>query len=149
MALRLVVVEDDHLQDGPLHDQLKEAFAGAEVESIPTERAFRERLASLQAQPPDLVVMDVMLRWASPRRDDPAPPPDVVHAYQRGGLRCAQLLATDPVLAKTPIVFWTILERSDIERDGSRLPANSRYLRKSPDLDQLIRTARELARAPR
>src|SRR5262249_43672003 len=140
MSLFLVVVEDDHLQEGPLQDYLKEAFPAARVEVIPTERAFRERLEALRAHPPDLVGRDVMLRWDSPSRSAPAPPAEVVAGgYQRAGLRCAELIAADPGLAATPVVFWTILERSDIERDGHRLPANSRYLRKSTDLDLLIR----------
>jgi len=150
MASYLVVVEDDHLQEGPLQDKLEDAFPDARVEAIPTERAFRDRLADLRTRRPDLVVMDVMLRWDLPSRDAPDPPPDVVAGgYQRAGLRCAELMAADPALAATPVVFWTILERCDIERDGRQLPANSRYLRKSPDLDLLIRTARELTRLRR
>jgi CheY-like chemotaxis protein len=150
MAPYLVVVEDDHLQEGPLQDKLEEAFPDARVEAIPTERAFRDRLDDLRSRRPDLVVMDVMLRWDLPSRDAPDPPPEVVAGgYQRAGLRCAELMAADPALAAVPVVFWTILEHSDIERDGRTLPARSRYLRKSPDLDLLIRTARELARLGR
>lgn len=140
---RLVVVEDDHLQDGPLAEHLRSVFAGADVVTLTTEEEFRANLRGLRADVPDLVVMDVMLRWSDPRPDQPAPPEDVVSGgYYRAGLRCAQLMAEDDRLRGVPVVLYTILERGDLERDGARLPANASYVGKSSELDVLIRHIR-------
>jgi CheY-like chemotaxis protein len=143
MALRILIVEDDHLQEGPFEEHLIDAFPGASIDTVPTEREFRQLLPKLQASPPDVVVMDVMLRWDFPRKDA-APPPEEVRrgGYHWAGVRCAELMAADPALRRTPVVFCTIVERADLERDGRTLPANSRYVRKSADLEGLTRTIR-------
>lgn len=141
--MRILIVEDDHLQEGPFEEHLQDAFPDAQIDTVPTEKDFRHRLPQLQAQPPDVVVMDVMLRWDFPRRGAPPPPEDVQEGgYHWAGVRCAELMAADPALRRTPVVFCTIVERADLERDGRTLPPNSRYVRKSADLDGLTRTIR-------
>ena len=88
MALRILIVEDDHLQEGPFEEQLQDAFPDAQIETVPTEREFRQRLAGYRAQPPDVVIMDVMLRWDFPTPDAAPPPADVVDGgYHWAGLR--------------------------------------------------------------
>jgi CheY-like chemotaxis protein len=141
----IVVVEDDHLQEGPLVDQLEDAFPGGRIESVSTEREFRERLTHLHRDPPDLVVMDVMLRWAYPSRD--VTEPSDYEGFYRAGLRCAEAMGSDSRLRRVPIILYTILERGDLERDGSRISANAIYLRKSTDLTMLLRKVQELVDA--
>jgi len=138
-----VVVEDDHLQEGPLKDRLESVFPDATVETVCTEEEFRTHLPQLRAHVPDLIVMDVMLRWADPRPDLPTPPEEVVSGgYYRAGLRCAWLLSDDALLRDVPVILYTILERSDLERDGETLPANTTYVGKSSELDVLVRRIR-------
>ena len=59
----IVVVEDDHLQEALLEDQLQRAFPAARIETLVTEQEFRERLADFRTDRPDVIIMDVMLRW--------------------------------------------------------------------------------------
>lgn len=144
MAPYIIIVEDDHLQEGPL----TESFTGADIETICTEQEFRKRLPALRERVPDLVIMDVMLRWTLPAPDAVAPPEDVATGgYYRAGLRCARLLADDPRLSGVPVVLYTILERSDLERDGQALPANSTYVGKNTELEVLSRKVRNLLNA--
>lgn len=145
MAPYIVIVEDDHLQEAPLQDYLTGTITDAQIETICTELEFRTRLPALRARVPDLVIMDVMLRWTFPAPDAVAPPEDVASGgYYRAGLRCARLLADDPQLCGVPVILYTILERSDLERDGETLPKNSTYLGKHTELDVLSRKARDL-----
>jgi len=145
MAPYIVIVEDDHLQEAPLQDYLTGTITDAQIETISTELEFRTRLHVLRKHIPDLVVMDVMLRWTFPAPDAVAPPEDVASSgYYRAGLRCARLLADDPQLCGVPVILYTILERSDLERDGEALPKNSTYLGKNTELDVLSRKARDL-----
>ncbi len=89
----IVVLEDDHLQEDLLRDQLQHAFPAARIDTVVTEQDFRDRLAEFRRERPDVIIMDVMLRWASPRPDAPAPPADVASGgYQRAGFRCAELI---------------------------------------------------------
>lgn len=148
MPRRILVVEDDHLQEGPLVERLEAAYPDYRIDSIRTECEFRARLAGLHRQRPTLVIMDVMLRWDDPRPDAAEPPGDVTEeGFYRAGLRCAALMANDKRLRSVPILLYTILERSDLERDRRATASNVHYLRKSTDLDALIRKARQYAPA--
>ena len=147
MSPAFVVVEDDHLQTGPLEENLKVAFPGAQVTVLGSEHQFREHLPRLVESPPDLVLMDVMLRWSLPSPNAPEPPADVTEGgYYRAGLRCANLLLADERSRTVPVVLYTILERSDLERDGQGLPDNSSYVGKSSDIEVLLRKVRTLLR---
>ncbi len=48
----ILVVEDDHLQEGPLVDEINDAFPDGRVKSIYTEREFREELTGLHRERP-------------------------------------------------------------------------------------------------
>jgi len=138
-----VVVEDDHLQEEPLAEHLRSVFGDARVETLSTEEEFRSRLPALRVDLPDLVVMDVMLRWSDPKPDTPQPPDEVLAGgYYRAGLRCAQLMTQTPQLRHVPVVLYTILERCDLERDDETLPANASYIGKNVELDVLVRHIR-------
>lgn len=149
MPLSIVIVEDDFLQEEPMAQHLHAAFPEARIETVCTESECRAKLPAYRQDPPDVVIMDVMLRWASPSPNAPAAPPDVVEGdYFRAGLRCAELMSRDEKLRQVPVIMYTILERSDLERDGELLPTVS-YVRKSADLDILTRKVRELTSAGR
>ena len=142
-----VVVEDDHMQREPLEGRLRETFPGARVDALVSESEFRAALPELRRQVPDLVVMDVMVRWEIPRQGMSEPPPDVLAGgYFRAGLRCAQLLHDDPALRPVPVILYTILELSDLERDRQVLPANTSYLGKNTDIEALLRLVRQRLR---
>jgi len=149
MDHHIVIVEDDHLQEGPLEDQIRDAFSPARITTVATEEEFRRRLGDFRRDPPDLFVMDLMLRWSYPSRTAIPAPPDVARGgYQRAGLRCARLMAEDPALCEVPVVFYTILERSDLDRDLDQVPgADTAYVRKSTDPEVLVRKIRALLRA--
>jgi hypothetical protein len=56
-----VVVEDDHLQEGPIADNLAGSFPDATVEAFATEGGVPQTPAADARDGPDLVIMDVML----------------------------------------------------------------------------------------
>ena len=94
--------------------------------------------------------MDVMMRWTNPRPGDPPPPPDVLTGgYRRAGIRCVDLMACEPALCDVPVIYYTILERSDLERDSDALADNVFLVRKSSDRQPLTRKITELIGASR
>ena len=142
----ILVVEDDHLQEGPLEAHLQSAFPGMQIKTINTEHEFRRRFDELRAVQPSVVIMDVMLRWADPSPMAEEPPPVVVEGgYYRAGLRCAALMHEDATLRNVPVIFYSVVERSDLERDGTPLGSATSYLRKSPDPSALVRKIRAVA----
>jgi len=147
--IRLIVVEDDHLQAESLSEHLRRAFGDVHIQILRTESEFRDAMPALRAKVPDVVVMDVMLRWTNPRPDQPAMPADVVAGgYYRAGLRCAQLLFKDSQLRDVRIILYTILELSDLTRNDRSLPGNCTYLGKNSEPDALVRHIRARLRSP-
>ncbi|MHA6628076.1 hypothetical protein ACU61A_21770 [Pseudonocardia sichuanensis] len=145
-----VVVEDDHLQREPLEDRLSLTFENTTITTLCSEGEFRAALPGLRKNIPDLVVMDVMVRWDYPRRNFPDPPEDIqADGYTRAGLRGAWLLHDDALLRSVPVVLYTILEHSDLERNGPALPANASYVGKTSDAEVLLRHIRSRLRERR
>ena len=118
MALRLLLVEDDHLDSEWIINGLK-AELGADIELVTCERDFVKRLEAIVASPPDLVVFDVMLRWAPPSEEVEREgiPADVLEGgFFTAGLRCVQRLQNCEETKELPYVFYTGLNTNTLGR---------------------------------
>src|SRR5690349_1085902 len=95
--MRILLLEDDHRQVEYSHKQIESALPQAIVDPVNSEYEFRQKMDSIGLQPPDVIVIDVMLRWTDPAPEMPARPPDVEQeGFYTAGLRCAKLLQGDP-----------------------------------------------------
>jgi len=149
----ILVVENDFLQSDWLVKSLRQAFPQAKVWQIKTESAFRDSFEAIAQNPPDAIVMDVMLQWteASDDIEEQTFPKRVLdEGPYRAGLRCEEMLTADGRTKNIPMILYTILERHDLEPDFPDLNAhpNVKHLRKdsTPEpLIQLIREVRERA----
>jgi DNA-binding NarL/FixJ family response regulator len=91
MKLRILLLEDDHMQREDIRQALIQEL-GAQVETKTTESEFRQDFEAITANPPDVAVLDVMVRWAGPSRVMPVAPDEVTRNPEQAGLRCARLL---------------------------------------------------------
>src|SRR6267154_1778537 len=110
--MKILIVEDDHLQAEWIHMSLAQAFPKAEFNCVRTEAEFRSRFGEIADNRPQVVVMDVMLRWEDPSPEI-TPRPDYVEAegFYRAGLRCERMLAQDERTSHVPVILYTVLER--------------------------------------
>lgn len=143
--MRIVLVEDDYLQAEDIELSLSRAYGEVSVERIPTESAFRMRLPSLAANPPDIFIIDIMLRWTDPSPLMSPSPEDARGKNYRAGLRCRSLVESDHTLCKIPVVLYTVLEYSDLARELSNISGIVRHLRKEGDHEPLIERIQELS----
>jgi len=133
--LKVLLVEDDHLQASLISDTLERAFPYITVEQIRTENEFRSRINKIKSSPPDIVVMDVMLKWTNPSRELVEPPPTVREGgYAKAGLRCVEMLAGQEDLKHIPVILFTVLSFDDLES----LPDGILYLSKESPPDELV-----------
>jgi hypothetical protein len=140
----IIHVEDDHLQADLLHLTLKSEFPGINVERISTELDFYNRLESLE-QVPDVFIIDVMLRWTNPSIDMQSPPQDVAQeGFYRAGLRCGRKIAAHEIARHVPVIFYSVLERTDLEQELKSVPGNITYLTKESNLEEIIQEIRNL-----
>jgi CheY-like chemotaxis protein len=141
--MNILIVEDDYFQATSIRESLEEAFPGVEISLIKTESSFRSGLESITNNPPDVVIMDMMVRWADPSPDPPHIPHEVrAEGFYRAGLRCQKLLEQNEATAKIPIIVYSVLGREDLHEDLRGTPRNVIYLSKGADSKPLIRLIR-------
>lgn len=108
MALRLLLVEDDHLDSAWIISSLRAELA-AEIELVTCERDFVARLETM-ASPPDLVIFDVMLRWAPASETlerEPIPVDVQEGGFFTAGLRCVERLRNCEATKAIPYLLYT------------------------------------------
>ena len=137
--VKILIVEDDQIQAGFTRPSLEQAFRGSEITHIRTEHEFHSRMDEIANNPPDVVVMDVMLRWTNPARDQPTAPDNVrLEGHYLAGIRCTKLLAENEKTKDIPVILYTVLERADIGAQIASLPNKTLSLTKASDASDLI-----------
>lgn len=141
----ILIVEDDYRQAELIEDSFRKDpyFASARFHRISTESDFRARFEEIAGDPPDAVILDVMLRWADPVPNMKPPPPEVEKdGFWRAGLRNAKMLAKDPRTKGVHRILYTISEDVDLEEMDEETKPH--YLAKDSALDPLVELVRSL-----
>ncbi len=131
--MRILIVEDDQLQLEDIRHAMRTRYPDAELLEIRTEQEFRQRLDDTAADPPDIIILDVMIRWI---RRGKSSSPNPYDTSQNAGFRCARLL--DDRGIRVPIIFVTMLDRKDFD---SEVPNRNGVviLQKEASFEKLIR----------
>lgn len=141
--MNIILVEDDHLQAEWAKSILEKAFGSVLIKRISTESEFYANLETFENSPPDLFVIDVMLRWTDPRPNMQPPPEEVVKdGFYRAGLRCERKLSEREKTRSIPVILYTVLEDIDLHPELGTLPHHVTYLRKDSDPTPLINQIR-------
>jgi DNA-binding NarL/FixJ family response regulator len=143
MPIKILVVEDDHVQASWIVSALRDSFHNTQIEIVSTELEFRSKLPEIVEDPPDVVVMDVMLRWADPTPAGVVEPPEEIkrEKYYRAGLRCQKLLSEQAAPGRIPVVFYTVLSHDHLAAD-LRMDPSIMWVAKSESADDLIKAVR-------
>jgi len=143
--MNVLLLDDDDLEAQAVRDALVQHFPQVGVDIIRTELEFRERLEAILSAPPDLIILDMMVRW-SDEGSKPSTPPNELGDFPsyRSGLRCHRLLAQNERTKNIPTILYTVLERGDIAEELRNMPQNVVYLKKDSDLSSLLRLIRSL-----
>jgi DNA-binding NarL/FixJ family response regulator len=143
--VRILIVEDDPWQMDAIVASLAQSFPTAELLQLSTEREFCTAFDDLRLSPPDLVLMDVMLRWTKPSRHIAEPPEGVRSGgFRRAGFRCVARLQDAGETAHVPVVLYSVVDRADIQDDLRHTPSHVIYLHKDGDDKQLVRHLRSV-----
>ena len=140
--MRILLVEDDHLQSDPTLDNLRREFHGASFTRIRTESEFRAKFKEIATNKPDVIIMDVMLPWADPDPDLKVPPEVAEGGIGRAGIRCKNLLAENEATRDIPVLFYTVLDNPQLQTDIQNLRPEAEHLIKEPDSIDLIERIR-------
>ena len=140
--MRIFLLEDDWSQSEWIENTLRARFPNATIIVKRTEQEFRNYLSKLDEPCPDVFLLDVMVPWTKSSEDMPTPPDDVRDDGSfRSGIRCLELLNAETRMAKSHKILYTILERSDLQSEVSRLEEkgiNVLHVRKDDDATELF-----------
>jgi CheY-like chemotaxis protein len=150
MEPRIVVVEDDHQDATWIRDELR-ANLNAIVEVISCEKDFVDVLPALGRRKPDIIIFDVMLRWATSSEElereveQGKVPQDVMkEGFIRAGLRCVARLKARADTKDIPYLVFTGLKINHFSEEVVRV---AEIITKSDDIKPLIAAVRnKLAR---
>ena len=131
----ILLVEDDHFQRKDVRIAL-EGGLKADVRTVSTEFEFLDQFDMIACNPPDIAVVDRMLRWANAAPDMPPPPEGL---REDAGLRCVQKLRRDARTNKVKIVLYSVLGD---EESGAY--ADYPQVVKEPDCQSLIDKIKEM-----
>jgi response regulator RpfG family c-di-GMP phosphodiesterase len=145
MELTIVVVEDDH-QDAIWISGELQASLSANVEVILCERDFVAKLPALGQQRPDLIIFDVMLRWATSSEElereveEGKVPENVIQeGFIRAGLRCVARLKSYDDTKDIPYLVYTGLQTNHFTEEVIHV---ADIITKSDDIKPLIAAVR-------
>jgi DNA-binding NarL/FixJ family response regulator len=148
--MNILLLEDDHLQAEQVESDLRGEFPRSQltIELIKTEYEFRNRLKTILLRQPDVIILDIMVRWHNPVRNIPNPPEEVIREkHFRAGLRCLRLLAE--IAPAIPVILYSVLDIDDLEPELQlvNMLTPPIVLTKEPDSDQLIHEIRKIIAA--
>lgn len=144
--MNIIIVENDYLQYDWMKDIFRRYFPDYRITQIKTELEFCNQLEKIAAKPPDVIIMDVMLQWTTPSENVETPPDEVIEAgHHTAGLRCEERLRGNRRTKSIPVILYTVLEQSDLERRfGGTIPEHIRHLRKESDPEPLFSLIQEI-----
>lgn len=143
--MNILLVEDDHLQSQFITEALGSEIPSGRIQVIDTEREFRARLEDISNNPPDVIILDVMLRWTDPSRDREAAPTDVREGkFHRAGFRCQKLLERGERTKKIPTILISAVDLKEFAPESRELPENVHIMPKKVSAKPLADLIRRL-----
>lgn len=123
----ILIVEDDEPQFNLVKSGLEKlrSFSNARIERIATEFDFQKKIEKIAIEKPDIIIMDVMLKWTFPSRVMPPSPGDM----DRAGIRCEKLLSENEETKNIPVILYTVLSKDDLNNELPKR-TNVKYLDK-------------------
>jgi DNA-binding response OmpR family regulator len=137
--MRALVVEDDTVQFEYVQEKLMAAFVGLDIVRVSTECEFRSKFEAIAANPPDVAVIDVMLRWTDATADYVARPAEVRvdNGHYRAGFRCAAMLAANANTRDVPVIIYSVLDVDDVQAQIRQLGPKHYFIRKESYIGNL------------
>lgn len=138
--MKIILIEDDFLQAEMMADLLRQELEST-VEIIRTEFDFCGQLEEIGQNPPNVFVIDVMLRWTDPGPVMTMQPRDVLDGgRERAGFRCQERLAAIDATREVPVILYSFFDDSQFDHKVRSLPPSAVYLQKESDPTPLLDT---------
>jgi len=145
--MKLLLIEDDPLQAEWVTSAFKRDFKHIEVWNIHTERGFLTQIDQIETWMPDLIILDVMIRWTDPAVEMSDVPEDIIsEGFLNAGFRCMERISRSETLYAVPIIMYSVLATADIKSQLNKLSPHVFVVHKDNSPDELMRFARSAVR---
>ena len=151
---RILIIEDDSTWCQWLETSIKRDLAELwpEVEVVESEAEFVLKWVpgfdAGSKKRPDIIVLDIMLRWTDPDPEQSPRPPNVVEGgFMRAGLRCLDMIKRHGKLSKSHVIIVTVLSQEDLSAIGGN-PRATDFVQKNNGEAVLRRIRSALLRIP-
>jgi len=122
---RILLIEDNVNSGVQIYNDLVRV---GQTSWLNSESEFEKYWHLVEAEPPDVVVLDVMMAWAHPSKEKTPIPPGGVPNLYTAGIRCAQKIVKSEKTRNVKIVFYTLVPEEDVREPLKEL------LEKRPDM---------------
>ena len=140
--MKILIVEDDYLAVEGLKEDVRRSLPDSEFREIATESEFCAELEQIRSNPPDAIIMDMMIRWADASPESPEAPPMVADSGPwRAGRRCLDRLREADI--HSPVVIYSVLDDEDLKGE---LPENVLLIPKSANAEEIVKWLRDQIR---
>jgi CheY-like chemotaxis protein len=146
MARQVVIVDDSSALLATIRQAIEASDLDIVLQDVRSEFDFIESIGRWAANPPSAFVIDVMLRWVRPLPDSPQRPDWYRDDSRfRAGIRCARRLHDNRSLNSSPVIFYTVLDRSDVVKDLKEEPFSFPIFHKDDGFSVLFRALDRIA----
>ena len=134
--MKLLIVEDDSIQAEYIETELKQLMPYIKTKRISTESKFYDFLEEIDKNKPDIILMDIMLRWTDPTRNMPEMPENVKdEGFHLAGSRCEKKLRETKGGENIPVIIYSVITKDSYNSFTS--PERTKYLNKDFDIKSL------------
>ena len=147
--LRILLVEDEYLFASVIRADVMEEFPSGTVKItiLTTESQFNHRFKEgVAAEPVDVVILDVMIRWTSPDQPEPKSDEALAKGYYTAGIRCLEKLRARKDTAHVPVIIHSNLSREETEQKLEGVSKGDlQIIPKSGDRQPLLKALQTIA----
>ena len=134
--MKLLIVEDDYIQAKYIEENLMELLNNATIKRISTESQFYDFLEIMNEDKPDVILLDIMLRWTNPSPTMPEMPENVKEeGFHWAGIRCENKLRKMGVGKTIPVIIYSVIEKNTYSKFVN--PEKTKFLNKDFDMQNL------------
>lgn len=134
--MKLLIVEDDFIQAEYIETELKQLLTDVEIKRISTESKFYDFLAEIDENKPDIILLDIMLRWTDSAPDLREMPENVENeGFHLAGIRCEKKLRETKGGENIPVIIYSVIARDSY--NSFIKPERTKYLNKDFDIKSL------------
>lgn len=142
----IVLALNDWMLRESFAESLGEKLVDPQIEEVPTEHRFVQRVPDWIKDRPDMFIIGCQLRWTDPAPRWPLPPRQVrQEGYENAGVRCIGRLNNNKPLDRVPTVYFCSGSMVE-EHSGTAALPESVYMGEFEDIDDYELNEQDLRR---